>query len=200
MTVRIIPRARILLIALCAGLVAAGCISSTVRYSVPVEKPKEQVKPLPPKPKQRPAPKDEDDFGALLDDPAETPPAPAQDDSRLERVVNDWIGTPYHYGGMSKAGIDCSGLVCMIFRELGEYRLPHSSEEMRKIGSPVPLSHVKLGDILFFRDGLKRVDHVGIYLGNDEFVHASSKAGVIRSSMSDDYYRSRFIEARRILP
>jgi cell wall-associated NlpC family hydrolase len=71
---------------------------------------------------------------------------------------------------------------------------------MQKIGSHVPLSGVKKGDILFFRNGFKRVDHVGIYLGNDEFVHASSKVGVIRSSMNDDYYRSRFIEARRILP
>ena len=199
MTVRITPNAKILSIALCAGLLAASCISSTVRFSAPVEKAKKQVTP-PSQPERRPVPKDEDDFGTLLDDPVETPPAPAKENSRLERAVNNWIGTPYRYGGMSKAGIDCSGLVCMIFRELGEYGIPHSSEEMRKIGSPVPFSRVKKGDILFFRSGFKRVDHVGIYLGNNEFVHASSKAGVIRSSMSDDYYRSRFIEARRILP
>jgi probable lipoprotein NlpC len=199
MTVCVIRHARILSITLCAGLLASGCISSTVRFSAPVEKKKERVTP-PSQPKQREAPKDEDDFGALLDYPVKTPPAPAEENSRLEKAVNAWIGTPYHYGGMSKAGIDCSGLVCMIFRELGEYGLPHSSKEMQKIGSHVPLSGVKKGDILFFRNGFKRVDHVGIYLGNDEFVHASSKVGVIRSSMNDDYYRSRFIEARRILP
>ena len=199
MIVRILFHSRNLSIALCAGFLAAGCISSTVRFSTPVEKKKERVTP-PPQPKQRETPKDEDDFGALLDDPVKTPPAPAEEDSRLEKAVNAWIGTPYHYGGMSKAGIDCSGLVCMIFRELGEYGLPHSSEEMQKIGSRVPLSGIKKGDILFFRNGFKRVDHVGIYLGNNEFVHASSKSGVIISSMNDDYYRSRFIEARRIRP
>jgi probable lipoprotein NlpC len=199
MTVRMIRHAKILFITLCAGFLAVGCISSTVRFSAPQETKKERTTP-PPQPKQRVAPKDEDDFGALLDDPVETPPAPAEEDSRLEKAVNAWIGTPYHYGGMSRAGIDCSGLVCMIFRELGEYGLPHSSEEMQKIGSPVPLSSAQKGDILFFHNGFKRVDHVGIYLGNNEFVHASSKNGVIRSSMNDDYYRSRFIEARRILP
>jgi|WetSurMetagenome_2_1015567.scaffolds.fasta_scaffold82412_2 probable lipoprotein NlpC len=199
MTVRMIRHVRILFIALCTGLLAAGCISSTVRFSVPVETKKERVTP-PPQPKQRETPKDEDDFGALLDDPVETPPARPEEDSRLEKAVNAWIGTPYHYGGMSKAGIDCSGLVCMIFTELGESGLPHSAEEMLKIGSRVPLSHVKKGDILFFSNGYKRIGHVGIYLGNNEFVHASSKYGVIRSSMNDNYYRSCFIEARRILP
>jgi lipoprotein Spr len=200
MTARIIPHARIILIALCAGLLTAGCISSAVRFSAPKELPKERVSRPPSPSKQPPAPRDEDDFGALLDEPVETPPAVEQEDSRLEKAVNGWIGTPYRYGGMSKTGVDCSGLVCMIFRELGEYGLPHSSEEMRKIGSPVPLSRLKKGDILFFSYHSKRVDHVGMYLGNNEFVHASSKWGVIRSSISDDYYRSRFIEARRILP
>jgi cell wall-associated NlpC family hydrolase len=191
------------IVVLCACLFAVGCISSTVRFSAA-----QQKKPEPSKPakegEKKPEPVDDDDFGALLDDPAGPTPSPAAEglsgEGLLLKTVAEWLGTPYHYSGMSKAGVDCSGLVCLIFRELGDYSLPHSSKEMVKLGSRVPLSKVKKGDLLFFHNGIKRVDHVGIYLGNDEFVHASSKLGVIKSSMRDESYRSRFIEARRILP
>jgi lipoprotein Spr len=185
--------------ALCAGCLVTGCISSHVRFSAPDSRKESLPKPPPEKKKVIPAP-DDDDFGALLDDFEELPARTEGKDAPIDKTVASWLGTPYRYGGMSKAGVDCSGLVGMIYRELGYDLLPRSSKEMQQTGSHVPLTQIRKGDLLFFRNGRKHVDHVGMYLDNDRFIHASSKLGVILSSINDDHYRSRFIEARRILP
>ncbi|MBN2188816.1 MAG: C40 family peptidase [Chitinispirillaceae bacterium] len=194
MTGMLTPRFSISIAALCAGCILAGCISSSVRFTAPEEGKKKRPGTAMEKRETRKA-IDDGDFGALLDDPVQK-----SGEALLEKAAVAWLGTPYRYGGMSKAGIDCSGLVCMIYREAVDYTLPRSSEKMQQLGSPVQLSALRKGDLLFFRNGRKRVDHVAMYLDNDRFVHASSKLGVIISSMNDDYYRSRCIEARRIVP
>jgi probable lipoprotein NlpC len=122
------------------------------------------------------------------------------DPSRLTSILNSFLGTPYHWGGMTHAGIDCSGLVCCVFRELGHVALPHDARRMHRLGRKIPLAQAHPGDLLFFSTGFwSGINHVGVYTGNGRFVHASTRLGVIESGIDDDYYRSRFVEARRLL-
>ena len=119
--------------------------------------------------------------------------------SRLASVLNSFMGTPYHWGGMSHAGIDCSGLVCCVFRELGDVALPHDARLMHKLGRKISLAQARPGDLLFFSTKFwSGINHVGVYTGNGRFIHASTRLGVIESGMDDGYYRSRFVEARRL--
>jgi cell wall-associated NlpC family hydrolase len=101
---------------------------------------------------------------------------------------------------MSRDGVDCSGLVCLVFRELWNKELPRSATDMATIGSEVRLDDARPGDLLFFRWRLMGgPDHVGIYIGGGRFVHASTRLGVIESTLADDYYGSHFIAMRRVV-
>jgi cell wall-associated NlpC family hydrolase len=146
------------------------------------------------------SPGETDDFGVLLSDDTETRAAALGDTLRLRRLISSYLGTPYRYGGMSKSGIDCSGLVDMIFREYANIALPRSSRDMVTLGHHITLKEARLGDIFLFRNKLSYADHVGICIGNGRFVHASIVRGVTESSIDNDYYQSRFIDARRIFP
>ena len=175
----------------------AGCISSTVRYTHPADRPAGHA---PARDQSRHHAVDEEDFGALLSD--DTPSgANKTDRGSLDKVIRSYLGTPYHYGGLSRGGIDCSGLVVLVYKELNGADLPHSSRKLHKMGKEITLADARPGDLLFFRMGFAGfVDHVGICTGNGLFVHASSSYGVIESSMNDEHYRSHFIEARRLFP
>ena len=118
--------------------------------------------------------------------------------SRLSSVINSWLGTPYRYGGINKRGVDCSGFVCVVFREINRAKLPHSTRKMRKYGKVVQLKQASPGDLVFFRNSLRSVNHVGIFMGNGKFAHASSSKGVIYSNLNDSYYSRRLLEVRRI--
>jgi cell wall-associated NlpC family hydrolase len=125
--------------------------------------------------------------------------AGAVDADRLNRILGGYMGTPYRWGGMTSAGVDCSGLVCLVFKELRKVALPRSAADMIELGSPVEWADLRPGDLVFFRWGFfGRVDHVGIYTGEGRFVHASSSRGVIESSLNDGYYRTHFIGGRRL--
>jgi probable lipoprotein NlpC len=170
--------------AILAGILFAallsGCISSSVRYGRPVlSATLEQER-------------------RAFDSAAANIHAPVETD-RLKRILDAWLGTPYRWGGMSKDGVDCSGLVCQVFQELYSIKLPRSAVDQVKIGSPVTVADARAGDLVFFRWGFfGGVDHVGICTGEGRFVHASSKHGVIESSLSDEYYRSHITELRRL--
>ncbi len=119
--------------------------------------------------------------------------------SRLIEITSSWIGTPYRFGGFSRKGIDCSGFVCRVFEEMSHVKLPHQSRKLRAMGTPVSLRNARPGDLVFFRGGLfNTVNHVGIYMGNNRFVHAATKKGVSMSSLDQQYYKERFVDARRI--
>ena len=122
------------------------------------------------------------------------------DSARFMKILYSYMGVPYKFGGMSRTSVDCSGLVCLVYREHLGMALPRSAADMIKTGSSVQLEDARLGDLVFFRWGFPGdPDHVGIYVGGGKFVHASTSLGVIESSMDDAYYRSHFIGARRIL-
>jgi len=115
--------------------------------------------------------------------------------------VNRWLNTPYRYGGRSRQGIDCSGLTRSIYREVYDLELPRTVEQQIKTGRYVQKSRLRPGDLVFFRSGGSGViDHVGIYLGQDKFIHASVRQGVIISLLSAEYYQHHYVTARRILP
>ena len=116
---------------------------------------------------------------------------------KLFSLIDEWMGTRYHYGGQTKSGIDCSAFSGVIYKQLYQIDLPRSAKKQYAVCSKLLRSNLEPGDLLFFntRGG---VSHVGFYLGDDYFVHASVKQGVVISSLREDYYSARFISGGRI--
>jgi cell wall-associated NlpC family hydrolase len=111
------------------------------------------------------------------------------------------VGIRYRYGGNSpEQGLDCSGLVRYVFREAGGTDLPRTSSEMSRRGQPVDKQDLQPGDLVFFNTLNRAFSHVGIYLGNNEFVHAPSAGRNVRvENMDMTYWKTRFNGARRVL-
>ena len=127
------------------------------------------------------------------------PSARSARQERLVRQARTYVGVPYRYGGMSRSGMDCSGLVVRLFREVCGIRLPHSTGRLWGAGAAIPLRSMAAGDLVFFRIAGESIpSHVGVYLGRGRFIHASSSRGVIISKLSEDYYKRRLIGLRRI--
>jgi cell wall-associated NlpC family hydrolase len=128
---------------------------------------------------------------------------PVLADSILERGMS-LIGTRYRFGGTSEAGFDCSGFIGYLFREEAGMNLPRSTREMINVDAPlVSRSKLEPGDLLFFATNGRRgrVSHAGIYLGDNQFIHSSSRrsGGVRIDSLGDSYWSKTFIEAKRAL-
>lgn len=117
------------------------------------------------------------------------------------RVAIRYRGTPYVWGGESARGFDCSGFIMRVMRDLGYRALPHSAAEQFNYGMPVARQLLKPGDIVFFANTYKAgVSHVGIYLGQRQFIHAAgSKIGTIVSSIDDPKWVEHYAGARRLL-
>lgn len=113
-------------------------------------------------------------------------------------AAEKWLGSPYVYGGSSPNGTDCSGFVRSVFRDV-RVPLPRTSGEQAGVGTSVARSRLLAGDLLFFNTTGSGVSHVGISIGSDRFIHASTSRGVIVSSLDEEYYNQRFLFARRIL-
>lgn len=127
--------------------------------------------------------------------------------SRLnEQIIDDAtdkIGSPYRYGGTTKSGFDCSGLVFTTFQK-NDISLPRTSYEMSKKGTIVKKNDCRKGDLIFFKtNGKSKINHVGIITEVDDdeikFVHSSTQRGVIISSTKEDYYRKSFAQINRIV-
>ena len=108
-----------------------------------------------------------------------------------------FLGTPYVFGGTSGYGFDCSGYTQHVFAMLG-VRIPRTADAQYYAGS-YPVGGVRTGDLVFFQTYEPGPSHVGIYLGNGHFVHASSSHGVMVSSLSDSYWAARYLGAKRVL-
>lgn len=119
----------------------------------------------------------------------------------LVATAHKYLGTRYRYGGASPSrGFDCSGLVYYLLSRHG-IRAPHSAAELFRMGKPIARSALRPGDLVFFRNTAHRrgITHVGIYIGNGKFIHASSGRGrVTVSRLSDPYYAARYAGARRL--
>jgi hypothetical protein len=118
----------------------------------------------------------------------------------LFRSVENWMGTPYLYGSQNKEGTDCSGFTSNVYLEVFNIKLPRSVSEQKLMGELVTGS-LQPGDLVFFNiDG--SISHVGIYVFDNKFIHAASEGpetGVIKSSLDESYYKTRFAYAKRII-
>jgi len=122
----------------------------------------------------------------------------ATSNMKLFHFVYDWIGTPYHFGGSSKNGIDCSAFTKQLYSEVFNLDIKRNSRDIFSMVNPVAKDELKEGDLVFFKIHSRRISHVGIYLGNNKFAHASSR-GVAISNLDDDYYSRYFYKGGRLL-
>ena len=117
---------------------------------------------------------------------------------KIIATAKKYIGVPYVWGGSTPSGFDCSGFVQYVFKAHG-ITLPRTSKEQWNIGTSVSKANLKPGDLVFFANTYTTgVSHLGIYIGNNQFIHASSSQGIVISSLSNSYWASHYHGAKRI--
>ena len=116
---------------------------------------------------------------------------------RLRAEVRQWEGTPYRFGGTSRYGIDCSGFAMTLYKEAIGIQLPRTTKFQAQMGEAIPLKRLRVGDLVFFVQPDKKL-HSGVYLGSDEFAHASTIKGVTVSKITDPFWKQSFWKARRV--
>jgi len=120
---------------------------------------------------------------------------------RVIGIAASLLGTPYHFGGTTPAGFDCTGYVAYVFRHAAGMRLPRRSVDQVQFGEAITPLAMQPGDLVYFRIEREKSLHVGIYIGEGRFVHAPSTNGAVNvQSLALDYWRTRFLGARRVLP
>ena len=124
-----------------------------------------------------------EDYAALLQ------VSKSQLNPSLYAFVDDWMGIRHQMGGMSKSGVDCSGFVTLLYDQVYRKSLPRTSRDMESAVEHKSEKKLKEGDLVFFSFGGRSIDHVGVYLQNDKFVHVSTKKGVIISDLNDNWYQ-----------
>ncbi|MBX2992267.1 MAG: C40 family peptidase [Bacteroidetes bacterium] len=119
-------------------------------------------------------------------------------DNFLLEVVR-YLGAEYSYGGNSRNGIDCSGYTCQVYKNAAGKLLPRSTAEQFRVGSEVQKRNLRFGDLVFFNTTGRSPSHVGIYIEDGVFAHASVIEGVTLSTLESTYYKRRFVGARRVI-
>ncbi|MGP1676918.1 MAG: C40 family peptidase [Burkholderiales bacterium] len=140
---------------------------------------------------------------------AETEPAPAiaPTINATDRASNvalqalAYLGTPYRAGGLSpQTGFDCSGLVAYAYREGADLVLPRNTLGLSRLGAPIERAALRPGDLVFYNTQRREYSHVGIYLGENRFIHAPSSGGEVRvENLHADYWMRRYSGARRVI-
>ncbi len=119
-------------------------------------------------------------------------------DNFLLEVVR-YLGTEYSYGGNTRDGIDCSGYTCQVYKNAAGRLLPRSTAEQFRVGAEVQKRNLRFGDLVFFNTTGRSPSHVGIYIEDGVFAHASVIEGVTLSTLESTYYKRRFVGARRVI-
>ena len=118
--------------------------------------------------------------------------------TKLESYFRYYKGTKYKFGGMDERGFDCSGFTKTMYKNAFQVTLPRTTEEMSKLGKKVSKKKLKPGDLVFFRPS-RKYQHVGIYIGENTFIHSSTSKGVIKSKLDNVYWKKKYRFAKRIL-
>ena len=126
------------------------------------------------------------------------PPAQRKLQSTLQHEYAKWAGTPYQLGGTGRRGIDCSALMKQVFSTAFNKSLPRTTAQQVKVGASISKNKLQVGDLIFFKTGYNQ-RHVGVFMGDDAFFHASVSKGVTFSRLNDEYWRSRYWQSRRVL-
>ena len=173
----------LLLVSSCGSKRAAVVEAPKIEHpsNLPTEVPEKEKKPQNPKPEKK-----KDNRSASV--------------GNIMKEARKWMGTPYRYGGKSRAGTDCSGFVMSVFQEAAGIKLPRSSREQQVYCEGIDRRRLEPGDLVFFSTSRrsKAVSHVGIYIGDGDFIHASTSKGVIISSMDERYYTSHYHSCGRV--
>ncbi len=117
---------------------------------------------------------------------------------KLHAEYKKWENTPYRYGSTGQSGTDCSGFVQAMYKKAFAIDLPRDSSNQVLKGTEVSTSQLQAGDLVFFKIN-PHLRHVGIYIGNNSFIHSSTKSGVMISNMGMSYWKSRYWTSRRML-
>ena len=117
----------------------------------------------------------------------------------LRSQAETWDGVPHEWGGTTRRGVDCSGLTSRLYEDTFGLQLPRTTKRQARVGERVSADALQPGDLVFFRPERKK-RHVGVYLSDGEFVHASSSSGVMVSSLDERYWQRTWWQARRLLP
>ena len=118
---------------------------------------------------------------------------------RIISIAKAQLGKPYRFGGTSPTkGFDCSGLINFSFKKAG-LAVPRTTKQLYRASSPISRRHLKTGDLVFFKINRRKVSHVGLYLGNNRFIHAPSSGKYVNiANLNDKYWRQRFVRGGRI--
>lgn len=122
------------------------------------------------------------------------------DNERLYRFIDNWMGVPHKTGGMDKKGVDCSGFTTLLEKEIYNKTLPRTARLMAESVKRKYENELQEGDLIFFDFDGQKFSHVGVYLHNNKFVHASTSKGVIISDMKDPWYYKYFSRAGTFKP
>tara|TARA_R110002049_G_scaffold246382_2_gene420464 strand:- start:4494 stop:5129 length:636 start_codon:yes stop_codon:yes gene_type:complete len=165
------------------------------------DKRKEKSQPLPASPKEEV--KIQEDSLSYLKRKYAPLLSAAQDDIQnlsLYKLVDEWMGTPYKYGGNTQKGTDCSGFTGIIYQHVFDISLARRAADIyHKTDQKLKKEELKEGDLVFFDIGRRELSHVGVYLTNGKFVHASTSKGVVISDLEMDYYKKYFRCGGRIV-
>jgi lipoprotein Spr len=131
-------------------------------------------------------------YAVLLNTPAEEINNP-----KMFEFIDDWYGTPYHLGGTTKKGVDCSAFSQFLFASVYGLSIPRTARDQYNLTSRISRTQLTEGDLIFFntRGG---ISHVGVYLQNNKFVHASTSGGVMISDIYDEYWAKKFVGVGRL--
>lgn len=117
--------------------------------------------------------------------------------SKLYSFIGEWYGTPYKYGGCGRDGVDCSCFTGTLFQKVYGKTIARSSSQLWKECDHIKTRNLEEGDLVFFKIGSKDVSHVGVYLKDNKFVHASTKKGVMISSLDEQFFKDTYHGAGR---